>query len=241
MSKSRYFIAGLKVEMDIRFDMLRQRSEKYLCPFTGEPDVFISAPEEKTEILRKRYKTLDDAQREYMVTSTYFYSALLDFGGFMLHSSAVSYNGKAYLFTADSGTGKSTHTGLWMKYLKGAEIINDDKPAVKLIDEKFYAIGTPWSGKHDSNTDSTVPIGAVALLKRSAEPYIKPADTGDAVRMLLKQTVIPPRPDGTEKLAVLLDRFIRSVPIYEFGCDISERSFKTSFETMTGEKYKREQ
>ena len=239
MSINRYLIAGLKCEMDVRFDMLRERSRKYLYPFSGKPDISLSASDEKIEILRKRYKNLNDAQREYMITSTYFYSALLDFGGYMLHSSAASYNGKAYLFTADSGTGKSTHTRLWMQYLDGVEMINDDKPAVKIVDGRFCAIGTPWSGKTAANSDVTVPVGAVALLRRSGAPYIKPAETSDAVRTLLKQTVIPPRPDGTEKLAVLLDKFIRSVPIFEFGCDISERSLITSFEAMTKETYKR--
>ena len=78
--------------------------------------------------------------------------------------------------------------------------------------------------------------GGTAAPKR--RPLHK-TETSDAVRTLLKQTVIPPRPDGTEKLAVLLDKFIRSVPIFEFGCDISERSLITSFEAMTKETYKR--
>lgn len=75
MSINRYLIAGLKCEMDVRFDMLRERSRKYLYPFSGKPDISLSASDEKIEILRKRYKNLNDAQREYMITSTYFYSA----------------------------------------------------------------------------------------------------------------------------------------------------------------------
>ena len=72
----------------------------------------------------------------------------------LLHSSAVVVDGYAYLFSADSGTGKSTHTGLWKQHFGDrAYIINDDKPAIRKVDGEWYVFGTPWSGKTDTSVN----------------------------------------------------------------------------------------
>lgn len=237
MSAERFIIAGLKIEMTVRYELLRNQSRKYLCDFLGEPDIIIEAKEDKMEILHKRSPLLNIAQREYICTAAVFYNNLLKFNGFMIHSSSISYGGKAYLFTADSGTGKSTHTGLWKTYVDGVEFINDDKPAIRLIDGKFFACGTPWSGKTDLNSDTIIPMGGVALLSRGKVNTISKADNSKAVLSLLKQTHLPPFKEGTDNLADLLDQFVRNTPVFDFACDISEEAVKTSFEAMTGEKY----
>jgi hypothetical protein len=238
MSINKYVIAGLKVQMEVTHDLLRQRSEKYLCDFEGEPDIFLNAPEDKREILRRKNRGITEDVCEYTVTAAFFYEALIGYGGFLLHSSCLRYDGKAYMFTADSGTGKSTHTGLWREYIKDVKMINDDKPAIRLIDGLFYAAGTPWSGKTDQSENVLVPVGAVALLYRSEDNVINRSTNQKAVSELLKQTLLPPKKESTDKLADLLDKFIRTVPVYDFGCNISEQAVKTSFEVMTGKTYR---
>lgn len=241
MSVNKYVIAGLKVLMTVHYDMLEERSEKYLASFLGEPDMVIEAPEDKMELLRRESPNLDDPQREYIITSAQFYNKLLEFDGFLLHSSAISYGGKAYLFSADCGTGKSTHTGLWCKYLGDAVTkINDDKPAIRLVDGVFCAIGTPWSGKTAENENVVVPIGGVVLLERGLVNKIEPAERLKAVMALLRQTFFPPKRENTDRMADLMDKFIRSVPVYRLECDMSEDAVKTSFEALTGTEYKKE-
>lgn len=235
---SRYIVAGLKVVINARFDMLKTRAEKYLADFSGEPDIVIEMPDEKLELMRNTSPNLTDEQREYIYTSAVFYNSLLDFDGFLLHSSAISYDGKAYLFSADCGTGKSTHTRLWCEYLGDAvKKINDDKPAIRLIDGTFCAIGTPWSGKTAENENVIVPVGGAVLLNRGKVNKIEPADKVKAVMCLLRQTFFPPKRESTDKMASLLDEFIRSVPVYRLECDMSEDAVKTSFEALTGKKY----
>lgn len=235
---SRYIIAGLKVEMNARYDMLKSRAEKYLADFSGEPDIFIEMPDEKYELMRKTSPNLNDAQREYIYTSAVFYNNLIDFDGFLLHSSAISYDGKAYLFSADCGTGKSTHTRLWCEYLGDAvKKINDDKPAVRLIDGVFCAIGTPWSGKTAENENVTVPVGGVVLLERGKVNKIESADKVKAVMSLLRQTFFPPKRENTDKMTSLMDKFIRAIPVWRLECDMSEDAVKTSFEALTGQRY----
>ena len=117
------------------------------------------------------------------------------------------------------------------------EFINDDKPAIRLIDGEFFACGTPWSGKTDLNSDATVPMGGVAILRRGTENTISIADNRLAVISLLKQTHLPAFNEGTDNLASLLDKFVRTTPVFDFACDISEDAVKTSFEAMTGKNY----
>lgn len=237
MSLRRYLIAGLKVEMNIKGKMLEARSEKYRFDFDGEPDIVIAPDENKLRLAWQECPNMSEQAVEYMSTGSIFYYRLLKFGGFMLHSSCISYGDKAYIFSADSGTGKSTHTTLWRQYLDGVTVINDDKPAVRLIGDRFYAIGTPWSGKTDQNADIAIPVGGVALLYRGRENTIRPAQPSEAVPFLLRQTMFPSRPENTDLMTELLDKFLRSVPIYHLECDISENAVRTSFEAMTKEKY----
>ena len=239
MSYGKYLIADLKVEMEVNGDMLRSRSEKYRADFNGEPDMVIIPPKENLDRMQAEHPRLSPAAIEYLGTGCMFYYRLLKFGGFLLHSSTISYNGKAYIFTADSGTGKSTHTSLWRKFVDGVEMINDDKPAIKLIDDEFYAIGTPWSGKTDQNTDISVPVGGVVLLHRGTENRIRPATALETIPFLMRQTQLPSKPENVDILTDLLDKFIRKTPIFVLKCDMTEDAVKTSFEALTGTDYKK--
>lgn len=237
MTVEKYLIAGLRVSITVRGELLRKRCEKYRCDFEGEPDIVINIGDEAYRKAVERYAPLSADEAEYLDTGCIFYFYLLDFDGFMLHSSCISYNGKAYLFSADSGTGKSTHTGLWKKYIDGVEYVNDDKPAIRLIDGKFHAIGTPWSGKTDQNCDVSLPLGGVVLLGRGKENVIYRANAVEAVTAIFRQTIMPIVPESTETLTELIDKLLTTVPTYHFECNISEDAVKTSFEALTGEKY----
>lgn len=237
MGLDKYLIAGLKVEMEVNGAMLSERSLKYRFDFEGEPDISIIRDEDLFRQMCEQHPNLSENAVEYMSTGAAFYYRLLKFGGFMLHSSCISYRDKAYIFSADSGTGKSTHTSLWRKYIDGVTVINDDKPAVRLIDDRFYAIGTPWSGKTAQNTDISVPVGGVVMLYRGKENIVRPAGSTESVPFLIRQTMFPSRVENSDLLAELLDKFIRSVPVYRLECDMSEDAVKASFEALTKEKY----
>lgn len=238
MPKEKYKIAGLNVIMDVSGELTAIRSEKYKYNFSSTPDFEIIGMKSNIERMM-RDEGLTEQEAEYVASGARFYNNLVSFGGFMLHSSAVCYNGKAYLFTADSGTGKSTHTSLWKKYLTDkAFILNDDKPAVRLIDGKFYAAGTPWSGKTDQNENVLVEIGSVAFLKRGKENKISPLNPSLAVLPLLSQTSFPTSSERVDALSKLLEQFVTNIPIFELYCDISEQAFITSFEKMTNQNYR---
>ena len=185
----------------------------------------------------ERYPLATADVAEYMCTGAIFYRYLLDFGGLMLHSSAVVVDGKAYLFTADSGIGKSTHTKLLLeKFGDRAFILNDDKPALRLEDDGWFAYGTPWSGKHDISVNTRVPVAGIAVVERGAENRIEPFDGIQAVHAILKQANRPKSAECRVKLLELMDKLITQVPIWKLQCNMEPEAAEVSYKAMSGMK-----
>ncbi len=198
-----YRIADIIVEMHPRFPLLAERAKPYMID-SGTPAIVLSS-------------CGDDPFTEYSETAKVMYTAFLRFDAFFLHASAVELDGKAYLFSAPSGTGKSTHTAFWRQEL-GANVINDDKPIVRMIDGVFYACGTPFSGKKDLSRNVCVPVGGIASLERASENGGCRLDTHKALWMLLNQTLRPKDITEYERLLVLLERAVTSIPFYTIRC-----------------------
>ena len=158
--------ADLIVELNVHHELLSSRLEPYKYDGDEAADIVFDVTEKYYIARQAEHPNLTLGESEYLWSGAHFYEKLAKFQGVMLHASCVEYDGKAYLFSARSGTGKSTHTHLWLKYLPGARIINDDKPAIRLVDGVFYAYGTPWSGKTDESVNVGVPIAGICFLSR---------------------------------------------------------------------------
>jgi hypothetical protein len=173
-------------------------------------------------------------QAVYMASGTQFYGKLLGFDGLMLHASAVALDGKAYLFSGPCGMGKSTHTGLWQELFGDrAKVFNDDKPALRCIDGKWYAYGTPWCGKNGININMKVPLGGICFLKRGEENAIRRLDGLEAVANLMSQTLRKFK--DVKKIDLMLglvDRLVREIPIYELTNKPELDAARLSYETM---------
>lgn len=89
----------------------------------------------------------------------------------LFHSSVVSYNGRGYMFLGKSGTGKSTHSSLWLRYINGTALVNDDNPVVRVFPEGARVYGSPWSGKTPCYRSVSYPIGGIVQLSQA--PYNK--------------------------------------------------------------------
>lgn len=228
-----YNICGLNVCADFHYDTMLRRSEKYRANFE-KADIVIAYNSPLMEAYRARAPHLTDDELELMYTAQLFYIELLRFGGFMLHSSAVALDNKAYLFSAPSGTGKSTHTGLWLDcFGKRAVIINDDKPAIRKVGDEILAYGTPWSGKSDLNENVGVSLQGICVLSRSETNFIEPLDECQAVFDILNQTLRPEVAEEMDILLTLLDETIRNVPVWKMGCNISVEAAKMAYEKMS--------
>lgn len=225
-----YRIAGLSVAME-SFGKTVDQAKPYLGEAVGEPDIVIRSNWQR---LKEKQPEISDESCEYLSTGASFYRQLIKFNGIMIHSSAVVVDGKAYLFTAPCGTGKSTHTALWLReFGDRAVILNDDKPAVRLEDGVFYAYGTPWSGKTNQNLNRRVPIGGICILARGEKNEISRVTGKTAIFGLLSQTVRPKNEVFMNKVLDLLSRLIDTVPIWQLFCTMDLEAARVSYEAMS--------
>ena len=230
-----YRIAGLLVKMDT-FGRTLTQSMPYSVGEIDLPDVILHSF--GREIMELHPNT-DPDLAECLGTGVAFYKELIRFQGMMLHSSAVVVDGKAYLFTASSGTGKSTHTKLWLQaFGERAYILNDDKPALRKIDGQWFAFGTPWSGKHDISANIGVPVGGIAILERGERNEICRASGTDVLLDLLRQVNRPRGAEYRRLLMPLLDQLLREVPIWRLKCNMEPEAAIVAYEAMSGEKFK---
>lgn len=227
-----YKIAGLNAGYEPKHDLLRTRSAKYITD--EKADFNIGFTENLMETQLDLYnREVSEAELEYLWMGTAFNVKLLEYNGMFLHSSTVVADGKAYSFSAPCGTGKSTHTSLWLKFLgERAFILNDDKAAYRLIDSKYYAFGTPFSGKHDINVNTSAELGGICFIEQAEDNSIEKMDIDSAVTLLFSQTLRPSNVKRTMMLCDFIDELIRNIPIYKLRCNMDIEAAQLAFETM---------
>ena len=223
-------IAGLQVDVFAE-GRTHIQLQPYLTEAVGPADITVQCDAQRVLQYNPELQDLDGA--EYMGTGSAFARALLDFDGFQLHSSAVMLDGKAYLFSAPSGTGKSTHTEKWCR-LFGAKLLNDDKPVLRLQEGKWTAYGTPWSGKHDLSTPVGVPLGAIAFLQRGEENKIRRMEPQEAVPHLISQSLRYLSLDQMDKQLTLLDKLLKQIPVWLLECRNDDQAALVAREHMGG-------
>ena len=228
-----YKIADFTVNMLCSGKLLK-KAEKYLTSPSDSPDFTLSFPQERIDKFLVSHPDGNWESLVYVTLGKDFASQLLLRNSLVLHASAVEYNGNAYLFSADSGTGKSTHTSLWLKAFESAVILNDDKPALRLIDDNFYAYGTPWSGKTDLNVDHKVPLKAICFIERAKENSIERITSPiEILQLILSQTLRRAGSDKTGALLTLLDKLIATVPFYRLRCLPNEDAARLAYNVMS--------
>ena len=228
--KKYYRIAGLTVEMDSFGKTVTQARAYEIDPV---PCVDVSV-ESATAEYREKYSETPAESAEYMYTGMSFYKQLINFEGIMLHSSAVVVDGRAYLFTAPCGTGKSTHTALYLReFGDRAYILNDDKPAVRFEDGAFYAYGTPWSGKTDKNANERVPIAGICVLNRAENNEIERIYGKSAILGIYSQTMRPKSKKYMDKVISIIEKMIELIPVWNLKCNMDLDAARLSYGAMS--------
>jgi hypothetical protein len=158
----------------------------------------------------------------------------------LFHGVVLSYKGEGYLFTAVSGTGKSTHAGLWKKYFKDAvQVVNGDKPILAVEDEQVIAYGTPWAGKEGWQKNASVRLKGICIIEQGATNEIRRVNPLQYFNTLFQQLHIPRDAEAAGKTLELFDALMQAVPVYVLKCDISEQAVKCCYEEITGLSYER--
>lgn len=235
----RYKIADFNVEYEPIYVLLKEKMKNYESKRLEESiDIKLCITEELCEEKQKMYPTLTAKEWEYVYAGIDFNRKILDLNGIMIHSSAVEVDGKAYLFSASCGTGKSTHTKQWQKYFgtEKAIIINDDKPVLRRMEDGWYVYGTPFSGKTDENVNKKVKLQGICMLERG-DNSIRRINPKEAIPLILEQTIRPKKNvERLVKMTDILNQLLSEIPFYRMQCDISEEAVKMAYEKMKEER-----
>ena len=176
----------------------------------------------------------DKIKKEYLETLAIYRkiaTKMLDYDIFLFHGSVIAVDGIGYLFTAKSGTGKSTHAGLWRKLFgERAVMINDDKPLIKITDQSVLAYGTPWDGKHHLSSNTGVPLKALCILTRSEINEITAVEKRDIMPILCQQTYRPSEPTALMKTLSLVDRLGKNVKLYRLSCNMEPEAAQVAYD-----------
>jgi len=204
---------------------------EYRCEEEKEADIVI----DKSLYREGHYGPgVSEEELAYMESAYQFYFRLLRYGGLYLHASAVALDGYGYLFSGNCGAGKSTHTRLWQRtFGDAARVFNDDKPALRRIDGRWYAYGTPWCGKDHVNINMKVPLAGICFIKQAAENSIRRMSRPEALTALLTQTIR--RRLSVEEMDLmlpLLEKLLTEIPVFELACRVDEEAAHLSHETM---------
>ena len=183
-----------------------------------------------------RLEALQKTDFEYMYSGEMFANRLTCLGAGVLHSSTIVYQGVGIAFSAVSGTGKSTHTGLWKRYYgESVEILNDDKPAICFREELPYIYGTPWSGKTELNQNQSAPLKAIIFLKRDTRNWMEPIGMAERMYNLTNQLNLPAYEEELcEKSVLFAKRLALAVPMYYLHCNMERQAVEVVRETLFG-------
>ena len=155
----------------------------------------------------------------------------------LMHGACISFGEQAFLFTAPSGTGKSTHIRLWKKFLgDDVKIVNGDKPFISLENDPLI-YGNPWAGKENWHRNRSAALGAICFVQRGTTNFIRQVNPSECLGLLFKQIYIPSNADAAGLTLELIDLLIKKVPLYLLTCDMSEDAVQCSFEALTGMNY----
>lgn len=223
-------LAGHAVCVDNQYDYIHRLCKDYLTEKKEEFCVCAT----KEEILAENPKG-ESWPPDYLESLAVYRKichSLLEKQIILFHCSALEMDGEAYLFAAPSGTGKSTHAGLWRSVFGDkVTMINDDKPLLKIGQSDVVVYGTPYGGKNGIQKNTCAKVKAIFILHQAPENTVKQMSSEEAFPKLLSQTYR--RKDAKGMLCTVeLVRKLAGLPVFSLGCTISEEAVWTAYEAV---------
>ena len=235
-------IAGHTAAVTSLFESTPQYFRAYLTQDAPEFSVTVTREDlafEQSDLLAEAHRdgfkprVFTDPFLERAAIQRAFAEFLFDRDILLLHGSAVAVAGNGYLFTAHSGTGKSTHTRYWMQLFGDrAVMVNDDKPFVTLTRMGAVLHGSPWSGKHGLDANVSVPLRGICLLERGGENTIAPIQPGEILPMVRKQCYCPLDPRKEAAFLALTKQLSQTVPLWRMVCTKDPAAARTAYAAM---------
>ncbi len=231
-----YQFADVCVEITHTYPYFAQQAQQYVSGEAPAFSITVTLAEIDQERSKAENAAADDGYLESLVIYRKLCEELVGRNIILFHSAAITVDGKAYLFTAPSGTGKSTHIKLWRKrFGKAVGIINGDKPLISVTPDEIRAWGTPWDGKEHWSANRSAPVAGICQIGRGVDNEICPVSASDALTILFAQTYRPATEAGMRKTVQLLAEIARRVPFWNLKCNMSIEAAEVSYAAMRGE------
>ena len=175
-----------------------------------------------------------DSYLETLAVYRKIVACLMDKGIMLMHGAVIAEGDKAWLFTAPSGTGKTTHINLWLENIPGSYVVNGDKPLIRVC-ESPVVYGTPWAGKEGLNKNVGVKLCGIVLLDRGVENEIQKVSFSQIMPVLIQQSYRPKDREGVQKSMSLLCELSKNVPLYHLHCNMLPDAAWTVYNAVCGE------
>ena len=226
---------------------LFESTKDYFKPYLTEKKPEFTVEVSREDLVFEQEQLLEEARQEGFRTRIFtdmfleraaiqrkFAEFLFERDILLFHGSTIAVDARAYLFTAKSGTGKSTHTRLWREVFGSrAVMVNDDKPFLRITEEGVLACGSPCSGKHGLDANITVPLQGICVLERGKENRIRRADREEVMARLLHEAYCPLDPGKKEKFLVLVEKLAEKAPLWHMECNKDAQAAQVAFEAMS--------
>lgn len=235
-------IALVTVEITALFESTRKFCSRFLSENTPDFSVQISPQDIDFERRRSFEAEIKEGRRHIEFSSEYLETLavyrkivelLPNYNAFLFHGSAVAVDGEGYLFTAKSGTGKSTHVSFYReKFGERAAMVNDDKPLILIKDNNAYVCGTPWCGKHNLGNNIIIPLKAICVLKRGCENHISKVEFSSVFDRIIGQAYRPQNPQNLQSFIELISALEGLTNFYELSCNLDPEAALVSYSGM---------
>lgn len=151
-----------------------------------------------------------------------------------IHASTIVKDSEAVLFLGESGTGKSSHTRLWLQYIANAYLLNDDSPLLCVKNDKVFVCGSPWSGKTHCYRQEMVPLKAIVRLSQYSENKMSRYGKINSIGAIYPS--FPPflAYDSffSDKIIYLVDKIIKDKPVYELKCRLDKQAAEVAYDVI---------
>ena len=232
MLTNKYEFAGKIVEVNSLNEAVHDFCAAYISEAPADFSVTTTQDDIEYERSRSEHPGFSDGYLEELAVYRKISEVMPTYDTILFHGSVIAVDGVAYLFTAASGTGKSTHVALWRKLFGDrAVMVNDDKPLLH-IGDVVTAYGTPYDGKHKLSNRISVPLKAICILERASENSIVPFSKSDAYAMLIQQAYRPNDVFALQKTLTLVDKMADKVGLFRLGCNMNIEAAKVAYDGM---------
>lgn len=232
----RILAAGVPVEIENRWSPIARQCEAFYTDAAPVLAVSVTDADLEKERAASLQESPSDAALESIAVYRKLIDALLPYDVLMMHAAIVVLDGQAVAFAAPSGTGKTTHARLWCAHFgRRAEILNGDKPLLRVCQDGFWAYGTPWKGKENLGTTGSAPLRAVCFLEQGAQNAIRSIGGAETLCRLVQQVLIPAREPELSLTLGLVDRLMEQLPFYVLSCTPEESAVCTVYDRLKSE------